>query len=188
MLKNLVTIALIAACISCQQKTIKGCVHFEKSSNACQACYRRLRTADGGCGALLTPSDTCLIHRERPGRPVICDLCRPGYGTTIWGTCAPLEIFDCLAGRFNPQSGKISCIVCGNGNFPSKDQTRCLLPTKPVPNCLWGGRSEFDTFCSRCEPNYVTSEEDRLKCVPQTAATKGCFLTNGGLVKHVMSS
>ena len=175
LLRNLVILGLLAASISCQQRTIKGCIFWNKYQNSCSQCYRRKKTASGGCGPLLPVNDTCLIHDERPGHPTDCALCRKGYGLSnnAQQQCVPLPIFGCIGG-LNFGADGIECYVCGVGLYPTQDRSQCAPIANPIPNCLWGGldRKKASAICTRCVPGYVLNYS--RQCVAQTASNTGC--------------
>ena len=176
MQKNLIIIlTLLAASISCQQQsTTKGCLYWSKTRGVCTACYRRLRVPKGRCGPLLPFADYCLIHTGSPGAKSRCGLCRPGYGITTRGACAPLDIFDCVQGEFKHQ-GKGFCVACGSGNVPSEDGSSYIPAPERFLNCLWGGRDPASgaLYCARCSPNYLKYDTDR--CARQKYPRKGCL-------------
>ena len=171
MLKNLFILAILAASINCQQRTVKGCLRWTKETKSCTACYRR-QVSTGGCGPLLPVTDTCLVHTESIGQQLKCELCRKGYGLTKQGGCAPLNIFNCVSGLFVTPTKK-GCLYCGNGEYPSQDGSVCAPSTTPTPNCLWGTAGHLKPFCARCVPNYVANEKNQ--CERQVPSTQGCL-------------
>ena len=122
MFKNLVIIALLAASISCQQRTIKGCFSFNKDTNTCTACYRRMITSSGGCGPLLPETDPCSLYGGGAGQAKNCMICKQGYGLSprVNNPCIPQAIFGC---RYTLNFGYngIKCEFCGAGLYPTPD-------------------------------------------------------------------
>ena len=178
---RLFLIALLAATFATpQQALIKGCLAWDSQTSTCKACYRR-QVSSKGCGPLLAVSDTCLIHHEQPGQKLHCTLCRPGYGLNGSYQCLPLNIFNCVYGIISLYN-KQKCIVCGNGEYPTADNTICApLPTGAIANCVDGTLLDGRRNCFRCSPGYAVGG-DQASCVALTAATTGCwFLSRDGV-------
>ena len=172
MRSTLLLLALLAASAVAQQRLIKGCLTW--SGTTCNACYQRQVTSKG-CGPLLPVTNTCLIHGEQPGQKTKCLLCKPGYGITNQGSCAPNTVFGCVFGGITPQ-GTSTCIGCGSGQYPTPEATQCApLATGGIDNCLWGGRSGSQLECLRCNPGFGIVAGQQA-CVALNAGTTGCWI------------
>ena len=167
-------IALVTASTALQQQAlIKGCALWDSDRGTCQFCYRR-QVASNGCGPLLPPSDTCLLHAESIGQATNCLRCQLGYGKVYHhnNNCGPNNIFNCLQAQIASFTGtRLSCRICGNGQHPTPDHSQCApLTTGGMPNCLWGLRGG----CDRCVPGYASSFSGNY-CIPLTPETEGCW-------------
>ena len=178
--KSIILIAILAASVSCQQRTVKGCYHWNNNTNTCGACHRRQVTSNG-CGPLLPPSDTCLIHAEQAGQKTNCELCKLGYGYNLGNSgpaCLPLNIRDCAIGGVD-SSGQANCIVCARGLFPQQEVKAtdfCAPQTPLLPNCSWVEKLiGTPATCNLCNVGYVRKGPG---CIPETAATVGCLTLN----------
>ena len=178
MLKSTILIVILAA--SAKTQFNEGCITWNTPKNTCLECYRR-QVVKKGCGPLLPVTDHCLVHTEHPGQDVRCTLCRPGYGITVQGSCAPINIFNCVLAVFaNPAKTFKICIACGNGQYPNLRRSACTAKvTKPIDNCEWGARGKDELTCVRCSPGYAVSLDGK-SCVVRSASngTLGCWQVN----------
>ena len=177
MKKSIILIAILFATMHCQQHSvIKGCFVWSKYANTCLSCFRRKPTTSG-CGPLLPVTDTCLMHQEKPGEPLNCGMCKPGYGSSM-GSCSPINIFNCIFGLISQSQTR--CDICGNGQYPVQGGSECAPKEGGDPNCRWGFTDGGRSSCARCNAGYVATYSGA--CVKATESTVGCFKlnSNGG--------
>ena len=130
--KSLLIAFLIATSINCQTK---GCFQWNSFTNSCSLCFRRKRTIQGNCGALLPDNDPCLIHTESAGsKTTICALCAPDYALELsTGACKPVKIFNCVKAQI--VGGAAKCLACKGGEFPTNDGKLCV--PNAIDDCVW---------------------------------------------------
>ena len=177
MQKGILLLFVLAASVSCQQQSVKGCFTYDAVSKKCSNCFRRHVTTSGVCGPLLPVTDTCLIHNGQAGQKD-CVLCRPGYALTPDGACTANDVFNCV--DLEPWFGnKYRCIACGSGQYPDSYTGQCGPISKAqdaVANCLWGLNYRGRFGCSKCAAGYVLNPTIST-CKPQTGVLVGCWKT-----------
>ena len=172
-------LTLLVASTLQQAATINGCTQYQGANKPCAACYLRPVSAKNGCGAQDLTSN-CLLHAESFGQPTRCTLCKKGFATSPTGKCVQGFIPGCVLTMRTAADG-VFCTVCGSGLFPAFDWKSCVpvVPDQAIENCVWTGVAVDFSYCLKCSPGFVASQDAQKSCVP--AKAPGCLtLGNNG--------